>query len=132
MAEYPDFIEVTGYGTGEGLGGWNCRHSFWPYIEGVSERTYSDDDLDAMKGENRKFTYQGKEYDSYTATQKQRQIERTIRKLKRERMAYSAAGLDEQAQTVSIRIQRLNTEYRAFSSAAGLKERTERMNIEYV
>lgn len=26
MAEdYPDFVTVTGYGTGEGLGGWNCR-----------------------------------------------------------------------------------------------------------
>lgn len=23
--EYPDFVTVTGYGTGEGLGGWNCR-----------------------------------------------------------------------------------------------------------
>ncbi|HHD2783806.1 phage minor capsid protein [Clostridium perfringens] len=23
--EYPDFIESTGYGTGSGLGGWNCR-----------------------------------------------------------------------------------------------------------
>lgn len=21
--EYPDFIKSTGYGTGEGLGGWN-------------------------------------------------------------------------------------------------------------
>ena len=39
---YPDFIDSTGYGSGEGLGGWNCRHHFYPYIEGVSERTYTD------------------------------------------------------------------------------------------
>ena len=26
---YPDFEETTGYGTGAGLCGWNCRHSFW-------------------------------------------------------------------------------------------------------
>lgn len=23
--KYPDFVTSTGYGTGEGLGGWNCR-----------------------------------------------------------------------------------------------------------
>lgn len=23
--EYPDFIKTTGYGTGEGLEGYNCR-----------------------------------------------------------------------------------------------------------
>lgn len=27
---YPLFAETTGYGTGEGLCGWNCRHSFGP------------------------------------------------------------------------------------------------------
>ena len=27
---FPPFIESTGYGTGEGLCGWNCRHSFGP------------------------------------------------------------------------------------------------------
>ena len=26
MADYPDFVSSTGYGTGEGLGGWNCYH----------------------------------------------------------------------------------------------------------
>lgn len=45
------------------------------------EPTYSKDDLEAMKGENRKFTFEGKEYDGYTSTQAQRRIERTIRKL---------------------------------------------------
>ncbi|MES8993063.1 phage minor capsid protein [Oliverpabstia intestinalis] len=23
--EYPDFVSSTGYGSGEGLCGWNCR-----------------------------------------------------------------------------------------------------------
>ena len=85
--EYPDFIETTGYGTGAGLGGWNCRHTFYPVVEGVSEATYSQADLDAMKGENRKFKFEDKEYDGYTATQEQRSIERTIRKLRREKAA---------------------------------------------
>lgn len=28
--KYPPFVETTGYGSGEGLCGWNCRHSFGP------------------------------------------------------------------------------------------------------
>ena len=32
--KYPDFYASTGYGTGPGLCGWNCRHSFFPVIEG--------------------------------------------------------------------------------------------------
>lgn len=128
---YPDFIATTGYGTGEGLGGWNCRHTFTPVVEGVNEPTYSQDDLDAMKGENRKFTFEGKEYDGYTSTQMQRKIERTIRKLKREKAAYKAAGLTEEEQAVNIRLRRLNAKYKAFSAAAGLPEQRERMKVMY-
>ena len=128
---YPDFIATTGYGTGEGLGGWNCRHTFTPVVDGVNEPTYSQADLDAMKGENRKFTFEGKEYDGYTATQEQRKVERTIRKLKREKAAYHAAGLTEEEQTVSIRLSRLNAKYKDFSAAAGLPEQRERMKVLY-
>lgn len=129
--EYPDFIETTGYGTGAGLGGWNCRHTFYPVVEGVSEATYSQADLDAMKGENRKFEFDGQEYDGYTATQEQRSIERTIRKLKREETAYNAAGLCDKELAVSIRIKRLRAKYKAFSRAAGLPEQRERMKVLY-
>lgn len=129
--EYPDFIETTGYGTGAGLGGWNCRHTFYPVVEGVSEATYSQADLDAMKGENRKFKFEGQEYDGYTATQEQRSIERTIRKLKREKTAYNAAGLRDKELEVSIRIKRLSAKYKAFSRAAGLPEQRERMKVLY-
>lgn len=128
---YPDFIATTGYGTGEGLGGWNCRHTFTPVVEGVNEPTYSQADLDAMKGENRKFIFEGKEYDGYTSTQMQRKIERTIRKLKREKAAYKAAGLTEEEQAVNIRLRRLNAKYKAFSAAAGLPEQRERMKVLY-
>ena len=129
--EYPDFIETTGYGTGAGLGGWNCRHTFYPVVEGVSEATYSQADLDAMKGENRKFKFDGQEYDGYTATQEQRSIERTIRKLKREETAYNAAGLHNKELAVSIRIKRLSAKYKAFSRVAGLPEQRERMKVLY-
>ena len=95
------------------------------------EPTYSKADLEAMKGENRKFTFEGKEYDGYTSTQVQRRIERTIRKLKREQIAYKAAGLTEEYQAVTTRIRRLNAEYKAFSEAAGLPMQRERMRAEY-
>lgn len=125
---YPDFVESTGYGTGEGLGGWNCRHHYFPFFEGVSERTYTDDQL--SKIDPPPFEYQGKTYTAYEATQQQRKIERTIRKLKREKAGYESAGLSEDAQAVSIRIRRLNAEYRSFSEAAGLKLQTERTKIQ--
>ena len=129
--DYQDFVETTGYGTGPGLGGWNCKHHYYSFVEGVSEPTYSKKDLEAMKGENRKFTFEGKEYDGYSASQKQRQIERTVRKLKREQTAYKAAGLTEEEQAVTARIRRLNKEYKAFSEAAGLPMQRERMRVEY-
>ena len=80
MADYPDFEQACGYGSVTGIGGANCRHSFWPFIEGVSERTYTDAELDGMKPENRpKTVFDGREYDDYQATQMQRRIERTSR-----------------------------------------------------
>ena len=127
--EYKDFVATTGYGQGAGLGGWNCRHTFYPFVEGVSEPTYSQSDLDAMKGENRKFVFDGKEYDGYTATQQQRSIERQIRKQKRLRDAYKAAGLKDDETAANIKLRRLNAKYKAFSEAAGLPEQRERTKV---
>lgn len=129
--DYPDFEETCGYGYVTGIGGANCRHSFWPFIPGVMERTYTDEQLNAMKAENHKFTFEGKEYDGYSSTQKQRQIERTIRKLKREQAGYKAAGLAEEEQAVTIRLRCLKAKYKAFSKAAGLPEQPERMKVMY-
>lgn len=85
-----------------------------------------------MKPENRpKIKFEGREYDDYQATQKQRQIERTIRKLNRRKAAFEAAGLAEDARAASIRLKRLNQEYKAFSKAAGLPEQRERMKALY-
>lgn len=129
--EYKDFVATTGYGLGAGLGGWNCRHTFYPFVEGVSEPTYSQADLDAMKGENRKFVFDGKEYDGYTATQMQRSIERQIRKQKRLRDAYKAAGLKDDETAANIKLRRLNSKYKEFSKAAGLPEQSERLKVLY-
>ena len=85
-----------------------------------------------MKPENRpKIQFEGREYDDYQATQKQRQIERTVRKLKRRKTAFEAAGLTEEAEAANIRLRRLNQEYKTFSRAAGLPEQRERMRVAY-
>lgn len=130
--DYPDFDESCGPGSVTGIGGANCRHSFYSVIEGVNEPTYSQEDLDALKGENHKFTFEGKEYDGYSSTQKQRQVEASIRNVKRRKAAFEAAGLTEDAQAANIRLRRLRQEYRAFSKAAGLPEQRERMKVLYV
>lgn len=128
---YPDFEETCGYGDVTGILGANCRHSFSPVIEGVNEPTYSETDLDRLKAENNKVTYDGKEYDGYQATQMQRRLERTIRKQKRLVNAYKSAGLSEDAQAANARLRRLNAKYREFSKAAGLPEQKERLKALY-
>lgn len=65
----------------------------------------------------------------YEATQKQRQIETALRKVKREAIAAKARGDDEEYTNLAVRYKRLNDEYHAFSKAAGLREQLERGNI---
>lgn len=80
--KYPNFYESTGYGTIEGLCGINCRHSFFPFYEGISKRAYTDKELNEIN--NKKVKYDNKEMSVYEATQIQRQVERNIRSDKRE------------------------------------------------
>ena len=130
LGKYSDMVQNTGYGYVDGLSGANCRHKKYPWIEGVSERTYTDEEL-AHIDDGHDVDFEGKHYTAYEATQKQRQIERTVRKLKREQTAYKAAGLSDEEQAVKSRIRRLNAEYKAFSEAAGLPMQRERMRVEY-
>ncbi len=86
-----------------------------------------------MKPENRpKTQFDGREYDDYQAAQMQRRIEATIRRQKRLKTAYEAAGLTDQATAANIRLRRLNEKYHQFSKAAGLPEQRERMRVVYV
>lgn len=127
---YPNVYEVCGLGAVDGLEGANCRHRRFPWVEGVSERTYTDKQLEHID-DGLGCTFEGKTYTAYEATQMQRRVERTIRKLKREKAAYKAAGLTEEEQAVNIRLRRVNAKYTAFSKAAGLPEQRERMKVLY-
>lgn len=128
--KYPNIYEVCGLGAVDGLEGANCRHRRYPWVEGVSERTYTDEQLSHID-DGLGCEFEGTTYSAYEATQQQRKIERTIRKLKREKAAYHAAGLTEDEHAVSIRLRRLNAKYKDFSAAAGLPEQKERMKVLY-
>ena len=127
---YPNIYEVCGLGAVDGLEGANCRHRRFPWVEGVSERTYTDEQLERID-DGLGCTFDGKTYTAYEATQMQRRVEREVRKLKREKAAYKAAGLHEEERSVNIRLRRLNAKYKAFSAAAGLPEQRERMKVLY-
>lgn len=90
--KYPGLKEVTGYGKVDGLGGINCRHNKFPFIEGVSQRAYTDEELEQMN--NRTVTYKGQEIQEYEATQMQRAKERKIRQIKRELAVYEETMLN--------------------------------------
>ena len=76
--KYPEFCRSTDIGTVTGLCGANCRHSYMPYVEGISHNPFEQFDSD----ENKK---------AYDLSQEQRYKERTIRKYKRRLMALESA-----------------------------------------
>lgn len=88
-AEYPNFAESTGYGTGAGLCGWNCRHSFFPFWPGISKPAYSASMLAGYDA--KKYTYNGEKLNDYECSQMQRGYERKIREYKRILASYDAA-----------------------------------------
>ena len=78
---YRNFEEATKYGTGEGLGGWNCRHSWFPYFPGISHKIFEKYNLK----ENEEL---------YNLTQEQRYNERMIREWDRRNQVCKSAGID--------------------------------------
>lgn len=123
--EYPDFVECTGYGTGEGLCGWNCRHSFGP--GDPKHNPYADFDAE----ENKKV---------YDLSQKQRSAEARIRRAKlkvlglREAIdnatdeAAKATLMDDYAKAAAT-LQGYNKAYDKFCEDNGLKKLSDRVSV---
>ena len=91
---YRQFVEATGYGTGGGLCGWNCRHSFHLFFPGLSKPAYSRETLERYSQKRYSYTPPGGEsllLDEYECTQRQRAFERAIRESKAILAAYDAA-----------------------------------------
>jgi hypothetical protein len=124
---YPNVYEVCGWGEVDGLEGANCRHHHSPWIEGVSERTYTDEELKNI--DPPPITFEGKEYSAYEATQQMRKIETAMRACKRKIIGYEAAGQTDQENAYRARLLALRQKYNAFSEAAGLRKQQERANV---
>ncbi|MGM9669797.1 MAG: phage minor capsid protein [Faecousia sp.] len=111
------------------IGTLNCGHAAFPIILGVDSPQYTKDELEEMRRENEKgIDYNGRHYTMYEATQRQRKLERAIRKQKRRILAAEQNPDDkERLQQAQIKYQVLNQEYKRFSKAAGLRLQHERM-----
>ena len=91
------------------------------------ERSYTDAELANIDQPD--FTFEGKTYNAYDATQKQRQLETAMRAQKRKMIGYKAAGLDNEYKAASAKYKALSAKYKAFSKAADLIEQRERLAI---
>lgn len=110
------------------IGTLNCGHAAFPIFYGVTEPTYTAEQLEAFKRANADgITYQGKHYTTYEATQAQRRLETAIRKCKRKITVLEGAGDDDALKAARTRYTRLNQEYARFSKAAGLRTQTARL-----
>lgn len=124
-----ELTSKCGLGSGPGLCGWNFRHNYYPFIKGVSERLYSDEWLEQQNvKENTPRKFRGREYTTYEAAQKQRQMETAIR-ARREQVQLLRQG-DADPDDILIarcKYQSQLDEYKRFSAAMGLEEQTERI-----
>ncbi len=71
--KYPSMVEVTGYSTSAGLKGWNCRHDFYPVLEGISVPAYTEEELKNI--DPTPVEYKGETLTYYECAQKQRKME---------------------------------------------------------
>ena len=93
---------TSSYGEPDGLLGINCGHHIYPYVEGVSiRRHFPTEDMDA----NDKL---------YRETQKQRALERDVRKQKRECMLYDQIGDDEAFADASVKLKSKEAKLKAY------------------
>jgi len=124
-SKYPDFVSSTGYGTGDGLCGWNCRHNFYPYFEGIPEPVNTEKELEEMNALN--YEYNGKKMTEYEASQKQRHIERQIRRWKREEQAFK--GINFPTDEATAKVRQWQGIQRDFINQTGLRRQYDREKI---
>lgn len=124
-AGYPRFEEATGYGTGEGLCGWGCRHSFGP--GDPDHNPYDTFDV----AENKRV---------YDLSQKQRRREAQIRKNEMEMAGLGAAidaaqdadlraALQSDYDKAAVLLERRNHAYNDFCKENDLKRQGDRLLI---
>lgn len=107
--------EATGYPDNPaGLCGYNCRHTFYPFFEGISEPLEPEKEPDPI-------FWEGKKLDAYAARQKQRALEREIRDLKRQ-IECGVKDLNGRLRIAELR-------YNNFIKVSGLKPHRGRVRV---
>ena len=102
---YKDFVRETGYGTGAGLCGWNCRHQYFACFPELGDPpSWTQKSLEQLNARN--VEYNGQMYTQYEISQMQRARERNVRKWKRRYLAEDAAGSDTTAAAVRLKAAR--------------------------
>ena len=113
---YPDFEAATGYGTGAGLCGWNCRHTFFAVFPELGDPPqWTQEQLRELNARN--IEYNGKKYTAYEISQMQRARERSVRRWKKRYLAEDAAGLD--ATDAAVRLRAARQSLAEFAQATG-------------
>ena len=123
---YPDFEAATGYGTGAGLCGWNCRHQFFACFPELGDPpAWTREQLEALNDRN--IEWNGKKYTAYEISQMQRARERNVRRWKKRYLAEDAAGLDTTDAAVRLRAARQSLA--EFAQATGGRVDSARVSV---
>ena len=123
---YPDFEAATGYGTGAGLCGWNCRHTFFAVFPELGDPPqWTQEQLQELNARN--IEYNGKKYTAYEISQMQRARERNVRRWKKRYLAEDAAGLDATASAVRLKAARQSLA--EFAQATGGRVDSARVSV---
>lgn len=127
-----DLVSVCGYGRVDGLCGANCHHDKHPFIPGISQRAYTDEELDEIiRQENTPREWNGKQYTAYEATQRQRRLETTMRAQRQKIKLLEVGGADEDTLTEArARYRTTSAEYSRFSNACGIPQQRERVTVD--
>lgn len=129
---YQELQTVCHLGEGDGLCGWNCRHSYLAFIPGVSVRAYTDQQLEELETQEQEVkTYQGKEYNKYQASQMQRKLETKMRAQRAKVKQLQQGGADPN-DIMAAKARYLNTlhQYQGFSKKMEIPEQMERVYMD--
>jgi hypothetical protein len=124
-----ELVTVCGLGTAAGLLGVNCYHEYYPFFPGISERNWTDEWLEEQdRKENTPKEFQGKEYTTYEARQRQRQMEVAMRAQRQKVKLLQDAEVDpDEIMLARAKYQGQLDEYGRFSKKMGLKQERERI-----
>ena len=109
---------------------YNCYHTIFPIILGVSEPEYTNEKLQQIIDDNEKgFELDGKHYTNYEGTQLQRNLERKIREQKDIQILAKASGNDALVGEAQKNITQLTQKYRKLSKISGLRTKADRLRV---